>query len=141
MVVRHAEAEWKGDGPHGEGHMKVESGAFEGPFDFRSRMENGKGTNPEELLGAAHAGCFSMQLAFMLTQGGTPPTRIHTRANVHFGPKGKGFAISRIDLHTEASVPGIDAAKFAEQAQAAKQSCPVSQALAGVEIHLDAKLV
>jgi osmotically inducible protein OsmC len=100
MVARHAEAEWKGDGPHGEGHMRLESGTLDAPFDFRSRMENGKGTNPEELLGAAHAGCFSMQLAFMLTKAGTPPARIHTKADVHFGPKGEGFAISRIDLHT-----------------------------------------
>jgi osmotically inducible protein OsmC len=141
MVARHAEAEWKGDGPHGEGHMRLESGTLDAPFDFRSRMENGKGTNPEELLGAAHAGCFSMQLAFMLTKAGTPPARIHTKADVHFGPKGEGFAISRIDLHTEGSVPGLDEASFERHAQAAKQNCPLSQALAGVEIHLDAKLL
>jgi osmotically inducible protein OsmC len=140
MAVRHADAEWTGDGPHGNGHMRLGSGAFDGPFDFRSRMENGAGTNPEELLGAAHAGCFSMQLAFMLTQAGTPPARIHTKADVHFGPKDGGFAISRIDLHTEASVPGLSAEKFAEHANAAKQMCPVSRALAGVDIHLDAKL-
>jgi lipoyl-dependent peroxiredoxin len=141
MPTRRADAEWTGDGPNGQGKMRLGSGAFEGSYGFKSRMEDGPGTNPEELLGAAHAGCFSMALAFALTKGGTPPEHIHTKAEVHFGPKDGGFAISRIDLHTEAKVSGVDAAQFEKAAQGAKAGCPVSQALTGVEITLRAKLV
>jgi osmotically inducible protein OsmC len=141
MPTRRADAEWTGDGPNGQGKMRLGSGAFEGSYGFKSRMEDGPGTNPEELLGAAHAGCFSMALAFALTKGGTPPEHIHTKAEVHFGPKDGGFAISRIDLHTEAKVSGVDAAQFEKAAQGAKTGCPVSQALTGVEITLRAKLV
>jgi osmotically inducible protein OsmC len=141
MPTRRADAEWTGDGPNGQGKMRLGSGAFEGSYGFKSRMEDGPGTNPEELLGAAHAGCFSMALAFALTKGGTPPEHIHTKAEVHFGPKDGGFAISRIDLHTEAKVSGVDVAQFEKAAQGAKAGCPVSQALTGVEITLRAKLV
>jgi osmotically inducible protein OsmC len=141
MPTRRADAEWTGDGPNGQGKMRLGSGAFEGSYSFKSRMEDGPGTNPEELLGAAHAGCFSMALSFALTKAGTPPEHIHTKAEVHFGPKDGGFAISRIDLHTEAKVPGVDAAQFEESAQGAKKGCPVSQALTGVEITLQAKLI
>ncbi len=141
MAIRHAEAQWSGDLREGQGTMKLGSGAFEGPYSFRSRMEEGTGTNPEELIGAAHAGCFSMALSAQLGQEGFPPTRIHTTADVHFGPVGQGFAITRIDLHTQAEVPGIDEATFRQQAQAAKENCPVSKALAGTEITLDAALV
>ncbi len=141
MVTRTAEAEWRGGLPDGSGHMRFGSLAFDGPFDFRSRMENGKGTNPEELIGAAHAGCFSMALSYALTQAGFPPERVHTTAKVHFEMRDGGFVIPRIDLVTEATVPGLDSARFAEQAQAAKAGCPVSKALAGVEITLHATLV
>lgn len=141
MAVRKAEAQWNGDLKAGSGTMKLGSGAFEGPFSFQSRMENGTGTNPEELIGAAHAGCFSMQLSAMLAAGGHPPTRVHTTAQVHFGPVDGGFAITRIDLQTEGEVPGIDEAEFQKQAEAAKKGCPVSKALAATEITLNAKLV
>ena len=104
-------------------------------------MENGKGTSPEELLGAAHAGCFSMALAYQLTQAGFTVERIHTTAKVRFEQRDGGWSISRIDLETEAAVPGISPAAFDEQAQTAKKNCPVSRALAGVDIHLLAKLL
>ena len=141
MAVRTAEAEWSGGLMNGKGSMKLGSGAYEGPFSFKSRMEEGTGTNPEELVGAAHAGCFSMQFAAMLEHAGFPPERIHTASKVHFGPIDGGFAISKIELTTEGSVPGIDDAKFQELAAGAKANCPVSKALAGTEITLDAKLV
>lgn len=140
MPVRTADAEWKGNLIDGSGTMKLGSGAFSGPYSFRSRMEQGTGTNPEELIGAAHAGCFSMALSAMLSQAGFPPESIHTTAKVHFEKQGEGFGIPRIELNTEAKVPGIDEAAFQQHAQGAKQNCPVSKALAGVEIQLTAKL-
>jgi osmotically inducible protein OsmC len=115
--------------------------AYDGPFTFKSRMENGEGTNPEELIGAAHAGCFSMAFSAGLARAGFPPKRVHTRAAVHFDKVPDGFAITSIDLATEAEVPGIDAAKFQELAEGAKKGCPVSKALAGTKINLQAKLV
>ncbi len=141
MPTRTADAQWSGGLMTGKGTMKLGSGAYEGPFSFKSRMEEGMGTNPEELIGAAHAGCFSMQFSAMLEHAGFPPDRVHTAAKVHFGPVDGGFAITKIELTTEGSVPGIDAAKFQELAQGAKAACPVSKALAGTEITLDAKLV
>lgn len=141
MPVRSAEAEWKGAVVDGEGRIKLGSGAFEGPYSFKARFEDGSGTNPEELIGAAHAGCFSMALSAQLGRAGFKPTRIHTVAKVHLEKKADGFAIPRIDLDTEAEVPGISPEAFEEQAQGAKAGCPVSKALAGVEIHLNAKLV
>jgi len=141
MAIRTSEAEWQGDLKGGRGTMKLGSGAFEGQYSFSSRMEEGAGTNPEELIAAAHAGCFSMALSFALSQAGHPPSRIHTTAKVHFGPAAGGFAISRIDLQTEGSVPGIDAAAFEKAAEGAKQNCPVSKALKAVEITLTTKLV
>jgi len=141
MAVRQADAEWRGALPQGSGHMRLGSGAFDGPFDFRSRMGDGAGTNPEELLGAAHAGCFSMALAAQLTQAGLVPERIHTKAKVHFDQQAGAWTIHTIELETEASVPGIDATQFEAKAQDAKKNCPVSRALAGVEINLTAKLV
>jgi len=104
-------------------------------------MEDGPGTNPEELIGAAHAGCFSMALAARLSAGGHAPTRIHTTASVQFDKVGDGFAITRIDLRTEAQVPGLDEAAFRQEAETAKATCPVSKALAGTQITLDARLV
>jgi osmotically inducible protein OsmC len=141
MPDRHAEAEWDGNLREGRGRLKVESGAFQGPYSFRDRFEDGKGTNPEELLGAAHAGCFSMALAAGLTASGKPPSHIHTTATVRLEREGEGFAITKIDLATEASVPGITPAEFQAQAQKAKTGCPVSKALAGSAITLTAKLV
>jgi osmotically inducible protein OsmC len=141
MPTRTADAEWKGDLKSGHGHMRFGSGAFDGAYDFRSRMGDGAGTNPEELIGAAHAGCFSMALSAGLGAAGFTPERIATNAKVHFGQVEGGFAIQKIELTTEASVPGMDADAFREQAEGAKKNCPVSKALAGVEITLDARLV
>jgi osmotically inducible protein OsmC len=141
MPIRNAEAEWKGNLIEGQGHMKLGSGAFEGAYTFRSRMENGPGTNPEELIAAAHAGCFSMALSAGLTKAGHAPKRIHTNAAVHFDKVGEGFAITSIDLNTEAEVPGIDSAKFQEFAEGAKKNCPVSKALSAVPISFKASLV
>ena len=141
MPARRAEAEWRGNLRDGGGRLKVGSGAFEGPYSFRDRFENGTGTNPEELLGAAHAGCFSMALAADLTKAGHPPDRIHTTATVHLEREGEGFAITKIELATEASVPGIDASAFKARAESAKANCPVSKALAGAAIILAAKLL
>lgn len=141
MPVRNAEAEWKGNLPEGGGKMKLGSGAYEGPFTFKSRMENGPGTNPEELIGAAHAGCFSMAFSHQLATAGFPPKRVHTKAAVNFEKTDSGFAITSITLDTEGEVPGIDDAKFQELAEGAKKGCPVSKALAGTTINLKAKLV
>jgi|SRR5918994_602287 osmotically inducible protein OsmC len=141
MPIHRAEAAWHGTFADGEGTMRLGSGAFEGAYSYRSRMEEGPGTNPEELLGAAHAGCFSMSLARRLSADGYPPERIHTEARVHFGRAGEGYAISRIDLRTEAEVPGVDEELFLEKAEAAKRDCAVSKALAGVEVGLEANLV
>jgi lipoyl-dependent peroxiredoxin len=141
-MIRTAEAAWEGAFREGKGKMKLGSGAFEGDFSYHTRMEEGPGTNPEELLGAAHAGCFSMSLARRLSAAGYSPERIQTEARVRFGRAGEGYAISRIDLRTEAEVPGVDQELFLEKAEAAKRDCAVSKALAGVEeIALEAKLV
>jgi len=141
MAVRTANAVWEGNLQAGKGKMALGSGAFEGQYSFASRFEDGAGTNPEELIGAAHAGCFSMALAATLTNSGFDPKSVKTTAKVHLLKKDGGFAIPTIDLDTEASVPGIDAAKFQELAETAKKNCPVSKALAGVDIKLNAKLV
>lgn len=141
MPIRTAEAEWKGNLQEGGGKMKLGSGAYEGPFTFKSRMENGPGTNPEELIGAAHAGCFSMAFSHQLASAGHPPKRVYTKAAVKFEKTDSGFAITRIDLDTEGEVPGISEAKFLELAEAAKKGCPVSKALAGTEIALKARLI
>ena len=143
MPIRKAQAAWHGTFRDGEGEMSLGSGAFEGAYSYRSRMEgSAPGTNPEELLGAAHAGCFSMSLARRLSADGHPPERIRTEARVRFGRAGEGYAISRIDLRTEAEVPGVNEERFLEKAEAAKRDCAVSKALAGVEeITLEAKLV
>jgi osmotically inducible protein OsmC len=141
MPDRRAEAEWDGNLREGRGRLSLESGAFQGPYSFRDRFEDGKNTNPEELLGAAHAGCFSMALAAGLTAAGHPPGHIHTTATVSLEREGDAFAITKIALATEASVPGITPAEFQAQAQKAKAGCPVSKALAGASISLVAKLV
>jgi lipoyl-dependent peroxiredoxin len=142
MPTHKAEAEWKGNLMQGSGRLKVGSGAFDGPYSFKSRFEEGQpATNPEELIGAAHAGCFTMALTAQLARAGLTPTRIHTAAAVKLEKVGEAFAITRIDLETEATIPGIDDASFQKYAQDAKQNCPVSKALAGTQIHLHAKLV
>lgn len=140
MPVRNAEAEWRGNLLEGTGTIKVGSGAFEGPYDWRGRSADGAGTNPEELIGAAHAGCFSMALSAQLTNNNTPATRIHTTAKVHLEKLESGFAITRIELATEVEAPGLEAEKFQELANTAKTNCPVSKALAGTEIQLQATL-
>lgn len=138
MPVRVSSAEWKGTLKAGSGTMKVGSGAFEGPYTFASRFESGRGTNPEELIGAAHAGCYSMFLAALLTDAGFPPRSVRTTASVHLEA---GPTITRIELATEAWVPGIEDQAFQAHAEAAKKNCPVSKALAGPQITLSAKLV
>ena len=140
MPERTATARWEGGLQHGKGTMRLGSGAFEGQYSFSSRFEEGSGTNPEELIGAAHAGCFSMALSGGLERAGHPPNSIDTTARVHLERGDSGFRISRIDLTTTADVPGMDDAAFLEQAEAAKKNCPVSQALTGVDIQLTAQL-
>jgi osmotically inducible protein OsmC len=136
MPVRSAQAVWNGTLREGQGTMKFAN--YEGPYTRASRFEEGEGTNPEELLGAAHAGCFSMFLASTLTKAGFTPTRINTTARVHLGD---GPTIHLIELETEAAVPGIEDAQFQEAAATSKANCPVSKALAGPEIRLTARLV
>jgi lipoyl-dependent peroxiredoxin len=140
MAVRSASAVWSGGLRDGSGTMSLGSGAFEGAYSFRSRFEEGEGTNPEELIGAAHAGCFSMALANGLAEAGHAPGRISTTARVHFRPDEEGPPIKSIELVTEGEVDGIDADEFGRAAEEAKGSCPVSQALAAVEITVEARL-
>ena len=158
-MKRRAHAEWNGAIKTGNGNMKLGSGAFEGKYSFASRFEHSQEqlkekvagsrlehevdatTNPEELIGAAHAGCFSMALSLFLEEAGHAPEKIETDAEVTIEEKGGGFAITGIHLNTKAKVPGIDEKAFREQANAAKEGCPVSQALQGTEITLDATLV
>lgn len=142
MPIRKADAEWKGNLAEGSGRLKVGSGAFDGPYSFKSRFEEGQSaTNPEELLGAAHAGCFTMALTAQLSRAGFTPTRIHTEAKVKLDKIGDAFSITQIELDNEAEVPGLDDSAFQKFALEAKQGCPLSKALAGTEIHLNAKLV
>jgi osmotically inducible protein OsmC len=141
MPKRTANARWEGSLTEGNGTMRMASGAYEGPYSFQSRFEEGDGTNPEELIAAAHAGCFSMALSGELGKAGHEVESVETEATVHIEKVEDGFAIKRIELRTQASVPGIDDSEFHEIAEAAKKGCPVSQALAAVEsIELDAQL-
>jgi len=141
MPVRTAEAEWTGGLRDGAGKVKLGSGAFEGSYSFGSRFENAKGTNPEELLGAAHAGCFSMALAAGLGRAGFQPKRVHTTATVHIDKVGAGFEITKIELDCEAEVPNIDENLFHGEATAAKEGCPLSKALKATPIEMKARLV
>ncbi|NJC68961.1 OsmC family protein [Planosporangium thailandense] len=141
MPTRTSSARWQGSLKDGSGTMALASGAFEGAFSFPSRFEEGNGTNPEELIAAAHAGCFSMAFSNILSQAGHVPTSVDTRASVHLDKTDGGFGITRIDLVTRGDVPGIDAAEFQKLAEQAKANCPVSKALSAVEITLDASLV
>src|ERR671931_1937342 len=119
MARRTSTARWEGDLRGGNGTMTLGSGAFEGQYSYRSRFEEGEGTNPEELIAAAHAGCFSMALANILATAGHDPQRVRTTAHVHLEPREEGPAITRIELQTEAEVPGIDEDEFQQHAQAA----------------------
>lgn len=142
MPSRKAEAEWKGNLAEGGGELKLGSGAWSGPYTFKSRFEEGQSaTNPEELLGAAHAGCFTMALTAQLSRAQITPTRIHTTATVKLEKVGDAFSITSINLETEAEVPGIDDPTFQKYALDAKQNCPLSKALMATPIHLTAKLV
>jgi osmotically inducible protein OsmC len=141
MPERASTAVWEGDIQGGKGTMTIGSGAWTGPYSFKSRFEDGAGTNPEELIAAAHAGCYSMALSGALTRNGSPPTKIETKAKVELKKEEAGFRITAIQLTTKADVSGIDAAKFQEIAETAKKNCPVSKVLAAAEITLDAKLV
>lgn len=141
MPVRSADARWEGSLKAGGGTMRLAGGAYEGPYSFDSRFEEGAGTNPEELIAAAHAGCFSMALSGALGRAGHDPTSVQTTAKVTLEKREEGFRITRIDLVTEAEVPGIDEPAFAEIAETAKRTCPVSVVLAGADIGLEAKLI
>ncbi len=141
MPVRSANAEWKGPLASGSGHLSSESGAISRlPYNFPSRFETGSETNPEELIAAAHAGCYSMALSHALAQAGHAPERVRTEARVTLGKVDAGFAITGIELICRARVPGISVDAFQEKAQGAKEGCPVSKALASVPIKLDAAL-
>jgi lipoyl-dependent peroxiredoxin len=140
-INRRAEAQWNGSVTEGEGSVKLGSGAFEGAYSFNSRFgDDTKATNPEELIAAAHAGCFSMALSATLGRNGFTPTSIHTKATVKLEKQGEAFVIPAIQLETEAEVPEITDEKFQELAKSAKENCPVSKVLAGAEISLNATL-
>lgn len=138
MSTRTSSAEWKGTLKEGSGMMRLGSGAYEGPYTYASRFESGRGTNPEELIGAAHAGCFSMFLSAVLTTAGFKPTRIATTAKVHLG---EGPTVTLIELDTQVQAAGLTDADLQKHASAAKLGCPISKALAGPEIRLHAQLL
>lgn len=141
-IVRKSEAKWMGDVMNGAGTIELGSHAFSGPYSFKGRTtDQSPQTNPEELIGAAHAGCFSMALSAILSKAGTPPKEIHTTAKVHLSSNNDGFYISAIDLQTEASVPGITEEVFLQHAENAKKNCPVSKALAAVPINFTATFI
>ena len=141
MIDRKADARWEGNLREGRGTIRLGSGAFEGPYSFGTRFEGASGTNPEELLGAAHAGCFTMALSMMLSTAGHPPASLETTATVHLDKVGPGFSITGIDLTTKGKVPGQTAAEFQRMAEDAKANCIISKALAGVPMRLQATLV
>jgi len=141
MLTRHAEGIWNGDLPTGKGTITTQSGVLDKkPYSFKTRFENEKGTNPEELIAAAHAACFSMALSHMLASAGHKPTQVQTKADVTLDKVGEGFKITKILLTTTATVPGIDDKTFQETANKAKTGCPISQALAATPIELNATL-
>ncbi|MEA2197977.1 MAG: lipoyl-dependent peroxiredoxin [Solirubrobacteraceae bacterium] len=140
-VVRTAHASWQGTVPEGSGKIGVGSGAFDGTFTLRSRIDEGvHSTNPEELIGAGHAGCFTMSLANLMSEAGHPPNKVDTTARVHLEELDLGFRITKIELDTVGDVDGMDQATFVSLAKQAKTTCPVSLALTGTEITLKAKL-
>jgi len=138
MPTRNAKADWQGDFKRGGGNVSTESGAVDTQYNFGGRFENGTGTNPEELLGASHASCFTMALSVGLSQAGNPPESLATTAKVTVDKVGDGFGITKIALSVTGKVPGLDAAGFEEAANGAKANCPLSKALASVpEITLE----
>ena len=140
-MIRKAKAVWRGAGRTGVGKLSTESGVLvETPYSFRTRFENEKGTNPEELIAAAHAGCFSMTLAFVMEGAGCTPTELNVEAAVTIEPEGQGFRISHSALTLRAKVPGLDDVAFARMVGDAEKNCPVSKAL-NAAITLDAKLI
>jgi osmotically inducible protein OsmC len=139
-MIRKAHAVWRGTGRNGEGDLTTDSGVLkETPYSYKTRFENAAGTNPEELIAAAHAGCFTMALAFQLQARGYEPTELTTEAAVTLEAEGEGFRISRSDLNLRAEVPGLDEATFRELAEIAEKNCPVSKVLKA-EITLKAEL-
>jgi osmotically inducible protein OsmC len=141
MIKRTANAIWKGDLKAGQGELSLGSGAFSGKYSFTSRFEDGKGTNPEELIGAAHAGCFSMALSAELSKAGYTVNEIQTEAQVSMEKGEAGFAISKIKLISKARIPDITMEEFSKFASGAKENCPVSRALAAVPVYLEAHLI
>ncbi len=141
MVKRRSDAVWQGNLKDGKGSIKLGSGAFKGDYSFISRFKDGSSTNPEELIGAAHAGCFSMALAHSIAEEGFEAEEVKTEAVVHLEKMEDGFSITRIELKNDSKVPNIEEDTFLELAHTAKKNCPVSKALAAVDIELDAKLI
>lgn len=141
MPVNQATATWKGDLLHGQGHIQGKTGAIDVTFSLKSRSENTANTNPEELIGAAHAGCYSMMLSALLSNAGKPPEEINTVARVTQDVVNGEYLITKIELSTQARVPGLEAAAFQEYAENAKKNCPVSRALTGTTITLQAELL
>lgn len=141
MLTRHGQAHWEGGLRQGSGRIRLGNGAFDAPYSFSSRFEEQPGSNPEELIGAAHAACFSMALAGVLEKAGHAPARIDTSARVALRPESGGFMIGRVELTTEGKVPGLEEDAFRKAAEQAKRNCPVSKALAGVEIRVKATLL
>jgi len=141
MALRKANAEWNGGLKSGKGNVALGSGAFEGAYSFQSRFEEGNGTNPEELVAAAHAGCFSMALSAALEGAGYSPESVKTEAQVSLVKEGEGFAINKIKLITQAKIADISEEDFQKQAQGAKENCPISKVLTGTNIELEAKLL
>jgi osmotically inducible protein OsmC len=141
MAIRNASARWTGTLTEGSGTLRTGKGGYEGPYSFRSRFEEGEGTNPEELIGAAHAACYSMALSKILGDAGHPPTSVETTAKVHFDKTDAGFTVTQIELDTVGDVPGLDEAEFTKHAETAKSGCPISRLLApGTQIALTARL-
>ncbi|MFP4368380.1 MAG: OsmC family protein [Candidatus Kapaibacterium sp.] len=140
MPVSKSQAVWEGNLPEGKGKMTVGNNAYTGNYSFKSRFEEGEGTNPEELIGAAHAGCYSMALSHLIAENGFTPIKVDTSANVKLEKKGDGFEITQIELHTKVKAEGLSEDKFMEFANGAKEGCSVSKALKAVDIKLNAKL-
>ena len=141
MPIRTASARWQGNLTEGSGTIKTGKGGYQGNYSFKSRFEEGEGTNPEELIGAAHAGCFSMAFSKGLADAGFTPTSVETVAKVHLDKNDAGFGVSRIELETVGDVPNIDEATFQKIAEGAKENCPISRLLSpGAQISLSAKL-
>ena len=140
-VTRRSQATWKGTVPEGGGRLSLGSGAYEGPFSLKARVEDvEQATNPEELIAAAEAGCFTMSLANLLSEAGHPPEELSTTAGVRLEQQDGRFSITRIELRTAGTVPGVSEDRFAELAREAKETCPVSRVLSGAEITLEATL-